>query len=98
MNVPPVRVIDGKKDVVIVSVSIDLLKIVDINEENYSIDFQFAITLEWIENRATFKNLKDDLSLNALIKKDIEQLWLPKVIYENTPDSVSNGNGIQALL
>ena len=95
MNVPPVRVIDGKKDVVIVSVSIDLLKIVDINEENYSIDFQFAITLEWIENRATFKNLKDDLSLNALIKKDIEQLWLPKVIYENTDQKASTRLGVQ---
>ena len=83
-NVPPVRVDKGNKEMVNVSVSIDILKLVDIDEEEYSIDIQFAITLTWIENRATYQNLKNDLTLNALTTREIEQLWLPKVIYENT--------------
>ena len=48
-NVPPVSL---ENEVVNVSVSIDLLKLVDIDEEDYSIETQFSITLKWVENRA----------------------------------------------
>ena len=60
------------------------MKIVDIDEDDYSIGFQFKNGLKWKENRATYRNLKARESLNALEQKDIENLWLPKVIYENT--------------
>ena len=80
-NVPPVV---GEDEKVNVGISIDLLKLVDIKEEDYSIEIQFSITLEWKENRATFHNLKHKRTLNALTKEDIDRLWLPKVIYENT--------------
>ena len=83
-NVPPIRSVKGKKNMANVSVSIDLLKLVDIDEEDYSIEIQFSITLTWLENRATYQNLKYDKSLNALNEKDVEKLWLPRVIYENT--------------
>ena len=79
-NVPPVN----SSDPVDVSVSIDLLRLVDINEEDYSIEIQFEITLMWKEKRAKYQNLKKRDSLNALTIKDIGNLWLPKVIYENT--------------
>ena len=80
-NVPPVV---GEDEKVNVGISIDLLKLVDIKEEDYSIEIQFSITLQWKENRATFHNLKHKRTLNALTKEDIDRLWLPKVIYENT--------------
>ena len=67
-----------------VSVSIILLKVVDIEEEDLSIELQFEIIFEWIENRATFKNLKNDSTLNALSDEDIKNLWLPRVVYANT--------------
>ena len=38
----------------------------------------------WREKRATYHILKERSSLNALSDKDINTLWLPKVIYENT--------------
>ena len=80
MKIPPINSSDPVK----VMVSIDLLRIVGVNEEDYSIDLQFEISLMWKEKRATFQNLKDRDSLDTLSKKDIAQLWLPKVIYENT--------------
>ena len=80
MEVPPIT----SNDPVHVSVSIDLLKLVDIDEEDYSIEIQFEITLNWKEKRATYNNLKRHNSLNALSQSDIEMLWLPEVIYENT--------------
>ena len=80
MEIPPFES-DNPVDV---SVTIDLLRLVDINEEDYSIKIQFEITLVWKEKRATYHNLKKMDSLNALTKKDINTLWLPRVIYENT--------------
>ena len=81
MEVPPIDSSDPDVDV---SVSIDLLRLVDINEEDYSIEIQFEISIEWKEKRAIFHNLKRRDSLNALPRKDIEMLWLPEVVYENT--------------
>ena len=94
-NVPPVSVENGKKEMVNVSLSIDLLKLVDINEEDYSIEIQFEITLKWIENRLVYQHLKTDRSLNALTQEDIQQLWLPEVIYENTDQKESTRLGVQ---
>ena len=80
MEVPPVN----SSDPVDVLVSMDLLKLVDINEEDYSIEIQFEITLAWKEKRAIYHNLKKRDSLNALSQNDIKMLWLPEVVYENT--------------
>ena len=81
-KVPPINIAHEN---VSVSVSIELLKLVDINEEDYSIEIQFEISLLWKDTRLTFHNLKpSDSVLNALSQEDIEKLWLPKVVYENT--------------
>ena len=84
-NIPPITSDEkGQKIPVNVNTSINIYRLVDINEEDYSIEIQFKITLAWKENRARYQNLKESDSLNALSKKDIGTLWLPKVIYENT--------------
>ena len=67
-----------------VDISISLLKIVSMEEVQHKIDFKFRIILEWKENRATYHNLKDDPSLNALTDADISTIWLPYVVYDNT--------------
>jgi len=76
--------INGSKVAVDVNTSIDIFKLVDINEEDYSIEIQHQISMVWKENRVTYQNLKANDSLNALTQEDIQRLWLPKVIYENT--------------
>ena len=87
MKVPPITSL-GKTDKTIVPVqvhiSINLLKIVSMEEVQHKIDFQFGIVLEWKENRVIYQNLKAESSLNALTQVDIEKLWLPYVIYDNT--------------
>ena len=67
-----------------VNISISLLNIVQIQEVDFSITFQFEITLEWLEYRANYNNLKPQIYMNTLTKDDIEKLWLPMVIYKNT--------------
>ena len=77
---------DGKPTIipVPVNISISLLNIVDIDEVEFSITFQFEFSLEWMEYRANYNNLKPKIYLNTLTKDDVERLWLPMVIYENT--------------
>ena len=77
-----------------VSVSLDIFKLVDIKEEDYSIEIQFQITMVWKENRVKYQNLKVNDSLNALTQEDIQRLWLPRVIFENTDQKDTTRLGV----
>ena len=83
-KVPPISNNNGKIMPVDVNVTIVLMKITDIIETKHKIQLQFGIKLSWYENRAQFYNLKSETSLNALIDGEIENMWLPFVIYDNT--------------
>ena len=95
-RVPPVgKNEDDKVSPVPVKVSMTLLKVVDIKEEDYSIELQIQITLEWKEIRATYHNLKPETYLNALSLGEIETLWLPMVIFTNTDQKETTRLGMQ---
>ena len=85
------------------SISIEILKLVSIKEEDYSIEIQFSISLKWKENRVSYHNLKKESTMNALTKEKIGKIWLPRVIYENTDQKETTrlgliGNGRPVLL
>ena len=69
---------------VYINVSIKLLKMVDIDERENSIDLQFEIILEWKDQRITYNNLKKNIFFNALTEDEISMIWLPVLIYVNT--------------
>ena len=94
-NIPPIgkNTSQGGLIPATVSISITLMKVVEIEETDHSIHLQFQISLQWRENRVTFQNLKYETSLNALTANDIDQLWLPLVIYDNTDQKVSTRLG-----
>ena len=86
-NVPPISSVcepDCSLVPVTVHISISLLKIVSMEEVQHKIDLQFTIVLEWNEIRVKYQNLKSKASLNALTQQEIELLWLPYVVYDNT--------------
>ena len=73
------------KDVLVpVSINLTLQKVVAIDEEDHSISFKFKISLVWRENRVTYRNLKVNTDDNTLRQDDIDQLWLPRIVYWNT--------------
>ena len=86
-RVPPIgkrQAANDKVPPVNVSISITLMKVVEIEEIDHSIHLQFQISLQWKENRVTYQNLKEKTSLNALKDDDIERIWLPLIVYDNT--------------
>ena len=86
---PPIESDNGIVIPTDVSISITLMKVVEIEETDHSIHLQFQISFEWRENRVKYLNLKRKTSLNALTKVDIEDLWLPLIIYDNTDQKES---------
>ena len=42
------------------------------------------LSLQWKENRVRYQNLKKETFLNALTDDDIETIWLPLIVYDNT--------------
>ena len=82
--IPPIRRGNAGIYPANVSISISLMKIVEIEETDHSILLQFQISLQWKENRAKFQNLKKESSLNALTEEDIKTIWLPLIVYDNT--------------
>ena len=83
-KVPPIGIENDEVVPVEVNVTIALMKITDIIETKHKIVLQFGIKLKWYENRAQFHNLKKESTLNALNDKEIEDMWLPFIIYDNT--------------
>ena len=63
-------------------------------EEDHSIELQLQITLEWKEKRAIYHNLKQKSYLNTLSMKDINRLWLPLVVYNNTDQQETTRLGV----
>ena len=60
------------------------MKVVEIEEVDHSIHLQFQISLSWKENRVKFQNLKKQTSLNAVKDDDIQTIWLPLIVFDNT--------------
>ena len=82
-----------------VKVTMVLMNILDIQEVKHIIILKFGIMLEWYEKRAIYHNLKQEETLNTLTESEINQLWTPYVIYENTDknDAVTLGEVATSL-
>ena len=69
-----------------VKVSLTLLDISAIKVPENEIDIKFNAELEWNETRATYHNLKMNMTQNTLDPSEIG-LWIPKLIYRNNRDN-----------
>ena len=49
--------------------------------------WQFKLMMEWYDFRLTYHNLKPTVSSNSLANHEIEQIWIPFVVFENTKDN-----------
>ena len=93
-NIPPTgKTKDERVVPADVSISITLMKVVEIEETDHSIHLQFGITMRWRENRVKYQHLKKKTSLNALTDHEIGRLWLPLIIYDNTDQKASTRLG-----
>ena len=76
----------GKNEIspVAVNISIGLKKILKIEEVQHKFTLKFRLIMEWFDYRITYHNLKTSRSSNALAAEEVDKLWIPYVVYENT--------------
>ena len=72
---------------VMVNVSTILKNVLKIEESHHTIDLKIGISLQWKETtRVQYHNLKQEEALNILDNDEVEKLWIPYIIFENTDD------------
>lgn len=81
-HLPPVQ----KHKELNVEVSVDLLKISEINEVDSIFTVWFNLYLTWYDVRLRFENLNNDTKLNALTSMDKEEIWYPTITFQNTKE------------
>ena len=65
----------------------NLIDVIEISEQTHKISFKFGISISWYENRVLYHNLKNKINFNTLNEDEIKQVWIPKLIYDNTDDT-----------
>ena len=70
-----------------VSLSIEIIEILDLNEVKDAMELRYKMTLEWRDSRIKFKNLKKETFLNTVSRSDAELIWYPQIVFYNTMDT-----------
>ena len=65
-----------------INVSTSLKTVIDLDERNHIIELKFKLTLEWFEYRASYQNLKTNKALNVLSSQELQEIWIPFIIFE----------------
>jgi len=75
-----------------INISIAVKDILSIQEVNLVYVLKFRLLMEWYDYRLTYHNLKMERSSNLLAKEDIQELWIPFVVFENTENNDATKN------
>ena len=60
-----------------------MIELLGIKERENQIEVKIETKLKWYDGRAKFYNLKKEKLLNTMQMKDVERMWIPKIIYSN---------------
>ena len=89
---PPIRGRGVKQHV---QVSVTILTLGEFEDITMSYRCKFHLILKWFDKRLTYHNLKKDMYKNNLGKEELEMIWIPPVLFNNTLKIMSyrdNGN------
>ena len=87
---PPV----GGQSKVELNISVDLTKILKIDEVEGSFRTKLFLRRQCLDPRLSYRNLKKERRVNLLSPSEEETVWLPLMVFENIP---SNEDWIEIL-
>ena len=70
-----------------INVSMSIIDILKIEEVEHVYVLKFRLILEWFDFRIKYYNLKTERSANALSLEEVQSLWIPFLVFENTENS-----------
>ena len=72
-----------------VNVSMVVMDVLRISEVDLVFVLKFRILMVWHDYRLKYHNLKREQSLNSLAREEIDNLWIPYVVFANTENQES---------
>ena len=70
-----------------VNVSSEIIDILNINEVEQAFEVKFRLFLSWYDVRLIFHNLKMSRMANSPAIDEVERLWIPNIIFDNTKNN-----------
>ena len=64
-----------------ISIKIDLISILEINEVNQKFKTQFKIYVMWFDFRLKYYNMKLNVNLNTLTQDEKGSIWVPIMVF-----------------
>ena len=66
-----------------ITISVDILNVLEIKEVSEEVTIKSVLVREFLDNRLTFRNLKEDENLNKLSNEEVDSLWYPLILFFN---------------
>jgi len=79
--------VNNKNIPVNVNASMSVIDIVKIAEVDHTFTLKFRLVLEWYDYRIKYYNLKTSRSANALAIEEVQKLWIPFLVFDNTENN-----------
>lgn len=79
--------INNKNIPVNVNASMSVIDIIKIAEVDHTFTLKFRLVLEWYDYRIKYYNLKKSRSANALAIEEVQKLWIPFLVFDNTENN-----------
>ena len=70
-----------------VNVTMTVMDVLSISEVDLVYVLKFRLLMVWYDYRLKYHNLKEERSLNSLSREEIDQIWIPYVVFSNTENS-----------
>ena len=64
--------------------SIEVIKILQLDEVHSLLSLQLKITIEWTDTRHEYIDLKANENMNYLSTHEMNDIWMPSLVFENT--------------
>ena len=64
--------------------SIEIINILDLDEVTSKMTLQLKLTVQWIDPRLEYVDLKNDQNLNRLTPQETQDIWMPTLVFTNT--------------
>ena len=76
----------GNEPNLVIHISIDIDKIIDINENDGYFKTKLTIVRKWVNSQITFQDLKRNPTKNKISEEDWDSMWIPWTVFENIED------------
>ena len=64
--------------------SIEIINILELDEVTSKMILQLKLTVEWIDSRLEYADLKSDQNMNRLTPQERQDIWMPTLVFTNT--------------